>query len=242
MRGPQVLSLDMTPYSGDRGVFVALPDELVPQTGQGQTDLQFIGYVSRIDEKNEFKKSSAPVTFKPFADVQNAHVWLMDQKQLPTGKAPVTYGGKESQSRRGTMTEGPFTDLRIDTMSSTRDNRRVNEDWFAVELEKPAKISRVVYRHGTVRPDGGWFDTTAGKPRIEYKATPDGQWQKLGTLDTYPDTRPNVDPQLLSGQPFELKLKEPVTISAIRVIGKAASGGNPRKNFVTCSELQAYED
>ncbi len=103
------------------------------------------------------------------------------------GRAPVTFGAAESQSRPGRAGEGSFTDLRWDTYKSTRNNDTAKEDWYAVELAAPTKISRVVYCHGSTSPDGGWFDSSAGKPRIEYKATTDGNWELLGTLaDDYP--------------------------------------------------------
>ena len=198
-----------------------------------------------IDEINpvtgQFNKESKSLTLIPFADSKSPRVWLPSADTLPTGPAPVTFGGKESQSRGGSNpAEGPFTDLRTDTYRSTRNGKTADEDWFAVELLKPAKIARVVYGHGNGRMNGGWFDTSKSKPRIEYKETAEGDWKTLGTLEDYPATTPSEAPPIPNGQPFELKLKEPVTAAAIRVVGAPSGGYKKNVRFSTSAELQAY--
>jgi hypothetical protein len=205
---------------------------------------QILGKVSLIDgAKREFTIRDLLIRAMPVSEARSPHVWLLKEPQLlPTGPAPVTFSAKQSQSRPGNMpSEGSITDLSINTFRSTRNGQLASEDWFAVEMEKPANISRVVYGHGTTQPQGGWFDTSSGKPRIEYKAMKDGEWKKLGELTEYPTTNAKDDPNLQSGQPFELKLEQPVEAIAIRVIGKPANGNRPKRSFVTCSELQAYE-
>src|SRR6185437_2314212 len=179
-------------------------------------------------------------TMIPYGDSQVPRVWMPRADTLPTGPAPVTFNGVQSQSRPGRENEGSFVDLRPDSFRSTRNNNTLPEDWFAVEFPA-AKISRVVYCHGSTSPDGGWFDTTAGKPRIEYKAAADGAWKPLGTLDTYPDTTAQSTPDIANGRAFELKVQEPVTAVAIRVIGKPSVGRRVWKSFATCAELEAYE-
>ncbi len=234
--GAQVLCVDAAQY----------PDLLLPSfvaleeiNDKGQMGC----IVSTIDpQTREFKREKKVLKLVPFADAASPRVWFLTPDKLPTGKAPTTFGGKESQSRPGGMpNEGPINDLRVETVRSTRNNQMAGEDWFAVEMEKPVKIGRVVYRHGTVRPDGGWFDTSAGKPRIEYRATADGEWKKLGELATYPATNTKDDPKLESGQAFEVKAEQAVEAVAIRVIGKPASGARPKRSFVTCAELEGYE-
>ncbi len=244
-RGPQVLCLDV-PKNGDlllpalaafadpEPVLKPLPD------GSGYTT---DGLVDVIDPTtHQFRTEKHELTMIPFMDAKVPRVWLPKADTLPTGPAPVTFGGTESQSRPGRPGEGSFTDLRWDTYKSTRDNNTAKEDWYAVEIAAPAKISRVVYCHGSTSPDGGWFDSSAGKPRIEYKATADGEWKLLGTLDDYPATTAKTTPDIPNGQNFELKLKkEPVSVIAIRVIGKPAVGRRAVRSFTTCAELQAYE-
>jgi hypothetical protein len=56
----------------------------------------------------------------------------------------------------------------------------------------------------------------------------------VGTLDTYPDyTSANV-PAIRDGEPFTLRLNQPVHAVAIRVLGK------PARSFSSCAELAAY--
>jgi hypothetical protein len=196
------------------------------------------------ESSKQFEIKPHELLMVPFADAAAPRVWLPPADTLPKGTAPATFNGIESQSRgrQNNPAEGPIADLRPDTFRSTRNNSKADEDWFAVQLQKPAKIARVVFRHGSTRPNGGWFDTSTGKPRIEYKATADGEWQPLGTLDDYPATTGKTAPTIPNGQPFELKLKEPVTVAAIRVIGKPSFGYKTAVSFSTCAELQAYEE
>ncbi len=49
-------------------------------------------------------------------------------------------------------------------------------------------VSRIVFAHGQTFHDGGWFDASAGKPRIQVKATADAPWQTLAELLNYPAT------------------------------------------------------
>ena len=191
-RGPQVLCLDVPKEKGVPLPAFATLAEAQPKlqaTRNGSYDVK--GLVDVIDPASgQFKTRAQELVLVPFADAESPRVWMPPADALPTGLPPVTLGGKESQSRGGTNNalEGSFTDLRSDTFRSTRNGKTADEDWFAVELPKPAKIARVVYRHGDSRPNGGWFDTSEGKPRIEYKAAADGPWKLLGTLDSYPAT------------------------------------------------------
>jgi DUF1680 family protein len=235
--GPQVYCADAAEHPDVTypGVYV---EELPTEVHEVE------GVVARVDPASkQFVHEKLKWKLVPVADAASPRVWFAkDEQMLPTGAAPVTFGGKESQSRPGNMpNEGPINDLRVDTVRSTRNNQFAEEDWFAVKMEKSVKIGRVVYRHGTARPDGGWFDSSGGKPRIEYKATAAGAWKKLGELATYPATNAKDDPKLESGQAFELKVDQAVEAVAIRVIGKPASGARPKKSFVTCAELEGYE-
>jgi DUF1680 family protein len=241
-RGPQVLCVDMAKEKS-----IPLPD-LIAVADDGEISQKVITtgmsavYLVVDPETRQFQQQKKYLMMMPFADAQAPRVWLRAANELPKGPAPVTFGGKESQSRPGNMAnEGPINDLRVDTVRSTRNNQFADEDWFAVEMEKPAMVARVVYRHGTARPDGGWWDTSGGKPRVEYKLSKDGVWKKFGELSSYPSTNASEDPKLQSGQAFEVKVDQPVWAVAIRVVGKPASGARPKRSFVTCAELEGYE-
>jgi uncharacterized protein len=98
----------------------------------------------------------------------------------------------------------------------------------------------VVFFHGQTFPNGGWFDASASKPRLEIKTSPAGEWSTVCTLSDYPDTTDTNPAGLKAGEQFNCELPEPVRVVAVRVIGKPASGANPKQNFATCAELQAF--
>jgi hypothetical protein len=70
----------------------------------------------------------------------------------------VTAFGRESWSRAGTE-NGSICDERPDTYRNTFTARPAKQDWYAVEIDQPATIARVMYRHGKLFSNGGWFDT-----------------------------------------------------------------------------------
>jgi DUF1680 family protein len=125
--------------------------------------------------------------------------------------------------------------------------KRGDPVWFVVLLVRPAIISRVVFRHGAVGAAGGWFDTTNTSPQVEVARTAvptsanfavldigKARWEMLGALPQYPYASAATPPQLRDGQPFELRLAQPVEVYAIRVVGHA--GGE----YASCAELAAY--
>jgi hypothetical protein len=89
--------------------------------------------------------------------------------------------------------------------------------------------------------DGGWFDTSGGKPRIQAQQTKDGLWETIGELSNYPATTGTDSAGLQEGARFSAQLAKPVTALAIRVVGKPACGDNPKQAFSSAAELQAFE-
>lgn len=161
-------------------------------------------------------------------------------------RAPGNFGegdflaGRQSSSREGNVT-GAINDGDASTYSVTFDDTKQNEDWFAVALDKPMNITRIAFAHGKTFHDGGWFDASAGKPQVQVKKTPGGAWETIGTLDDYPATNATDNRGLKDGQPFTLKLNAPMSIVAVCVSGKPASGDNPNQAFSSCAELGAFE-
>jgi len=102
------------------------------------------------------------------------------------------------------------------------------------------KIGRVVHRHGQSFHDGGWFDASKGKPRVEVQGVNENTWRTIGALESYPSTTATDPKGLKPGQVFEIKLSEPVEAAAIRVIGAPASGDNPAQAFSSCGEIEAF--
>ncbi|MFN3653092.1 MAG: glycoside hydrolase family 127 protein [Armatimonadota bacterium] len=181
--------------------------------------------------------------FVPFAEAGSTGgryaVWLPAPGTPIPRNLSLLAPGRESRSREGNVA-GSIVDGDEQTFVVTFNAERQAEDWFAVELEKPAKIGRVVYSHGRLFHDGGWFDASAGKPRIEARLEKGGPWVRLGTLDDYPATTATDPRGLKDGQSFTLRLPAERTVYALRVIGKPAHGDNPAQAFSSCGELQAF--
>ena len=166
-------------------------------------------------------------------------VWLnLPGKASARAAASVFEGAVTTASRQGNQS-GEITDDDTGTYRVTYDGKSATEDWFALTLPTPVTISRVVFAHGKTFHDGGWFDTTAGKPRIQVQTSPKGEWQTVATLGSYPATTNLKAGGLVAGKKFEVSF--PLTQTyAIRIIGKPASGDNPAQAFSSCAELQAF--
>src|SRR5205085_482758 len=99
-----------------------------------------------------------------------------------------------------------------------------------------------VYMHGHSFHNGGWFDSSAGKPRIQVQREKNGAWEPAGELGDYPSTSAADSAGLRDGQAFTFRLAQPIRVFGIRIIGKPAFGDNPAQSFASCSELQAFAD
>lgn len=176
----------------------------------------------------------------PFADAGGQgtpyKVWLPFREPRPDRNLLVT--GVELRSRKPHV--GSIIDGDPETIAATFENRAAPEDWFGVQLERPAPVGRVVFRHGKTFPDGGWFAAAAGKPQVQVQPEAGRDWRTVGTLDTYPATTAADPAGLAAGERFECVLPEPVEAVAVRVVGVPASGSRPKQAFATCGELEAY--
>jgi hypothetical protein len=183
-----------------------------------------------------------PLRLVPFADAGDTgseyKVWL------PVGlvaTANLLFEASETRSRKGNL-YGSITDDNPATAVDTFDGNAAGEDWFAVTLDEPATITRVVFVHGATFHDGGWFDASGGKPKVQAKSAADAQWETLGELQDYPATTATDPAKLKDGEAFTLKLPNPAKVLALRVVGKPACGDNPTQAFSSCAELQAFKD
>ena len=122
-------------------------------------------------------KVGTPLSIRlvPFADAGSTgaryKVWLPLPRELYRGN--LLLDGKASHSRQENL-DGSMTDEDFETFVTTADGKLAEEDWFAVELDEPVMVKRVLFAHGKTSPNGGWFDATAGKPRVQVKRTKDG--------------------------------------------------------------------
>jgi hypothetical protein len=144
--------------------------------------------------------------------------------------------GAESQSRPGNLAGsivdgGPVV---------TYDGKAATEDWYAVELDQPVAIGRVVFMHGKTFHDGGWFDAAAGKPKVQIRSAKGGEWKTVGELTDYPPTTATESAKLAEGARFTCRLAEPVQAVAVRVLGTPARGDGALQAFSSCGGLRAY--
>ncbi len=181
----------------------------------------------------------------PFADAgrdgSNYRVWVPAPGTPLVQATDLLIEGRESRSRQGNV-PGSINDGDTDSYVVTFDGRKSDEDWFAVTMPHPVAIARVAFVAGNVFHDGGWFDASAAKPRIQVQREPAGPWESLGVIADYPATTPSNPASLddPSRRTFTVRLAKIQQVVGVRVIGKPASGDNPQQAFSSCAELQAF--
>jgi hypothetical protein len=180
----------------------------------------------------------------PFADAGadggRFQVWLYAPgAELPVNAA-LSACAQESRSRPGNV-PGSITDGEVATFVVTFDRTRQEADWYAVTLDAPESVQRVVFAHGKTFHDGGWFDTGAGKPRIQVQREQNGTWETVAELSAYPATTSTDAAGLRDGQVFTQSLPQSVRAIAWRIIGQPACGDNSGQAFSSCAELQVFE-
>lgn len=173
----------------------------------------------------------------PFAtagcDGSRYSVWL--RRTGRTSTANLLEGGIESRSRTGNRVGSIIECERVVTW----DGKMAEEDWYAVTMPKPITLGTVTFVQGHPQVDGGWFDTTTGKPKVQIKTTPDSDWQTVGELATYSDTTATKHGKLYTGGHYSCTFSPPIAAIAVRIIGKPASGNKPEQAFTCCDGLKA---
>lgn len=238
--GPFVLAYDLARNPGGvppRAAGLAKDESLELLPGPG---LALRGTVVGRDEADP-----KPAVFVPFADAGSTggayRVWLRAPGVALAKNDSLLAFAEESRSREGNV-GGSINDGDPQNFVVTFNNRKADEDWYAVSLDQPATLARVVFHHGQNFHDGGWFDTSRGKPRVQIQRQKNGPWETIGELADYPATTSTQAPDLSLGQPFELRLSAPVAAFGLRVVGAPASGDNPAQAFSSCGELEAFAE
>src|SRR6185369_1193087 len=121
----------------------------------------------------------------------------------------VLLDGRESRSREGNV-GGSIVDDDTSTFAVTFNGKPATEDWYAVKLDNAVSVSRIVFAHGKNFHDGGWFDASSGKPRVQAQRSKDGAWEDIGTLNDYPATSATNPTGLTEGARFTAKLDKPI--------------------------------
>jgi hypothetical protein len=241
--GPLVLAYDTATNPGaELPAFLAL----APTSGQPPVsyksgraaDLTFEALV-----RSARRPEPHPAAFVPFAnagaDGGRYQVWLRAPgAELPKNDSLLAFAS-ENRSDTGNHT-GSITDGDLESFVVTFNGKPQKEAWFEARVDQAVKIGRIVFAHGQNFHDGGWFDASAGKPKVQVRRMKDGPWETVGELADYPPTTPTENAGLKPGQAFTLKLAQPAEVLAVRVIGKPACGDNPAQAFASCAELQAF--
>jgi len=205
-----------------------------------QAEVFRINAVSRNKTRETDAGKPLQIRLVPFADAgadgSAYKIWL-PYERMPCDRN-LLVDGVEFRSRKpnaGSIIDGDF-----DTFGSTFNNKRAPDDWFGVELEEPISAQQIVFAHGKTFHDGGWFDASAGKPRLEIRKTREGSWEKVAALENYPATTASDAGGLKGGERFTCNFPKPIEFMAIRVVGKPACGDDPKQAFSSCAELQAF--
>lgn len=239
--GPFILAYDTSfnrglPPAGTLGLLSGNP----PFTLEPGPQLAFNARV--IGRKGDDPRPARFVTFADAGATGGAYrVWLRAPGIEPSKNPSLLAEGEESRSRLGNQ-NGSIIDGDASSFVVTYDGTMAREDWYAVTLAEPARIGRIVFTHGQNFHDGGWFDSSAGKPRVQVQRAQGAGWEAVGELASYPATTATHAAGIQRGHSFELRLERPATAVAIRVIGTPASGDNPDQAFSSCGELQAFPD
>ena len=247
--GPLVLAADAALLETDAHQALnnfALPQarpvalDLVPEAATGGWKTWPAAQLFRINGVNRLDGRKFTTRLVPFADAgmmgERFKVWL---PLAGRSVANLLLDGRESRSRQGEPV-GSVNDDDFQSIASTRDGQLAAEDWFAVTLNHPASVKRIVFTRGIDNHDGGWFDTSAGKPRVQIRRAAGSSWETIGELADYPATTAAKGNFEWDKTQFTLNLADSVNIIAIRVIGVPSCGDNPQQNYATCAELQAF--
>jgi uncharacterized protein len=243
--GPLVLAYDdkrNEDLPRSQSIGLVAENDRSPVTLKPGKDLAFTATVRSPNRPQPFE-----ATFVPFAeagrDGGTYRVWLRAPGAPIPQNTSLLAPGQESRSRSGNV-EGSIIDGDPGTFVLTFNGRKADEDWFAVTLDEPIAISRVVFAPGKIFHDGGWFDASEAKPRIQVRRTKGARWETVAEISSYPETTATDPADLGDGQrqSFITRFSETIKAVAVRVIGKPASGDNPNQAFSSCGELMAFDE
>ncbi len=238
------LPLNSVSAAGDTLAALKISPEPAPAALKSWPEAEVFRANGVTRKKSGDMKAGTPVKLKliPFADAGGTgtryKVWL-PLDVVTHNSDNVLLDGQEGRSRPGNVL-GSIVDEDVKSFVVTFDGKSANEDWFEVVVGDPVTIRRVVFAHGNNFHDGGWFDASGGKPRVQVKAGKDAPWLTVGELTEYPATTATDSASLQPGQRFTCELPAARDVVAVRVIGKPASGDNSKMAFSSCAELQAF--
>jgi DUF1680 family protein len=227
--GPFVLA--GLPAEGKKNVVGSLNDQSLKPIG---TKLNF---AAKLDG------SLRTVPMVPFAEAGQSggryKVWMNGPEVVQDGNTGVFADGDEQYSAEGNV-GGSINDGDPGTYVVTFNGKKQQQAWFSVSSTQAQTMSRVVFFHGQTFHDGGWFDASREKPKIQIRDRIGGDWITVGVLSNYPNTSMTNSGGLRKGESFTCEFDRPVLAYAVRVVGVPASGDNSAQAFASCGELQAF--
>lgn len=202
---------------------------------------QVNGFVRRADGE----WSPQPVKLRPYADAGlgggSFSVWLQDRSRSDRGPFSLFTQAHQAASRAG-KNRGSITDNSPLTFTTTDDGKRSDEDFFEINAGWHTSYNVIVFRHGKAFANGGWFDTSKGKPKVLLKSWKG--YHQVAVIEDYPDTTAESPGTLTDGQAFRVIIpkekREPAFF--IRVSGVPAHGKDASQNFTSCSEIQVFHE
>lgn len=245
MHGPLVLALDSLTNAADParrvglGIDPAKPISLTAQTEDSRVDKMAFTLQGEVAGGGKVNLTLTPYAQAGGNGESYFRVWIPLSAPKKSDFS-LLFGSRWSASRRGNVL-GDISDDDTGTFATTYDNRKRNEDWFAVHAKSAITIDRVVFVQGSIFHDGGWYDTEGGahKVKIQVQTEQNGDWKTVATLDSYPKTSASDSAETQSRQSFEATFPS-VSVFAVRVLGKPACGDSPAQSFTSCAELQAF--
>jgi len=149
------------------------------------------------------------------------------------GNLPAASEARSRQGNaKGSLIQG--------TLVTTYDGTKQDQDWYAVTLAHASTVGWVVFTHGAIFHDGGWFDTSQGKPQVQVQAVKDGPWTTVGELTDYPATTATDHKSIKNNARFSCTLATPVKALALRVIGRPACGDTPTRSLSSSAGLTVF--
>jgi hypothetical protein len=230
-------------------VSAKLPDAL-QQLSPGDIELHgWLGNRVLVNEKNRLLKVDLEPLLAGFQHKPGTHPWIGEHlgKWMHAATLAWAYTGDAALRRKldyaaAELVKAQEADGYLGTyLPSQRFGLYRGADWYAVTLHQPATVRRIVFIHGRNFHDGGWFDASKGKPRIDVRHAMKGAWETVAQLTDYPATTATETAGLRDSQVFTQELAAPVRVTAIRIVGAPACGDDPTQAFSSCAELQAIE-
>ena len=275
LHGPLVLAADeaLLPAPGANVVQLCVPSgdlaalgfesDVAPGSPRAGTGARVFHIRGGVRQTSGARTEIMPVRIPllPFAEAGGSgsryRVWL------PLAETPDRYHRLMDGTASGTAgAENPALclDGEIGTVAVLRPTDLTEPHGFIVALPRPVLIQRVRFSHGMVWGDGGWFDTSAGPPRLQIQRTSGGAWEDAAPLSGYPKTTatdggaiaadlrkaleitPDDLARRIARHTYTATVHEPVTVVGLRIVGTPSRPRPDEPGCLTCSEVQAFAD